>query len=262
MATTPVSGATNNTPLDNYVAQQNAAIAASKTSKSDGSASSTGFGGLAGNESTFLKILTTQLRFQDPMSATDTNQFTQELVQFTQAEQQLNTNSKLDQLIALYKNSNGLASTLGYIGKYIEVPSTSQMPLQGSQAELAYTLPSDAKSVTINVMDAKGKTVVTLNGPTGKGLDRVAWDGKDASGNKLEDGTYTFQLAAKDSSGNAITVTDIRAVGMVTALSTNSDGTTKLTLTPGMTAATGDIDAVYDSSNLPPGVLGNAPPSS
>ena len=178
-------------------------------------------------------------------------------MQFTQAEQQLNTNKKLHQLIALQKNSNGLASTLGYIVKYAEVVTDSKRPLQGSQAELAYALPSEAKTVSIAVTDANGKTIVTLAGPTTKGVDRVAWNGKDTNGKQVADGTYTFQLTAKDASGKAIDVTDIRAVGLVTAITTNSDGTTNLTLSSGMSIPSTDVGAVYDSNNLPVGTLGN-----
>lgn len=261
MSTTTVPPLTNSSALDNYIAQQKAAAAAdassSSSSSSSGASGTTAFSGLAGSETTFLKILTTQLQYQDPTAATDTNQFTQELVQFTQAEQQLNTNSKLDNLIALQKNSSGLVSTLNYIGKYVEVPTTSQLPLQGGQAELAYTLPSTAKTVSVAVLDSTGKTVTTLSGPTATGLDRVAWDGKDVNGNQLADGTYTFQLSATDAAGNALTVTDMRAVGLVTALASNTDGTTNLTLTTGMSVSSGTVEAVYDSSNLPTGTLGD-----
>jgi flagellar basal-body rod modification protein FlgD len=259
MSTVTEPALANSSALSNYIAQQNAAAAAATASSTTTStANGAGaFSSLAGSETTFLKILTTQLQNQDPTAATDTNQFTQELVQFTQAEQQLNTNSKLDSLIALQKNSSGLASTLNYIGKYVEVPTTSQLPLQGSQAELAYTLPSAAKTVSIAVLDSTGKTVTTLSGPAASGLDRVAWDGKDSSGTQLADGTYTFQLSATDASGSALTVTDMRAVGLVTSLASATDGTTNLTLSTGMSVSSSTVDAVYDSSNLPTGTLGD-----
>lgn len=260
MSTQTVQPLANSGALSDYLAQQNAAKTAAASASNTNSTSAAGgsaFSSLAGSETTFLKILTTQLQNQDPTAATDTNQFTQELVQFTQAEQQLNTNAKLDNLIALQKNSSGLASTLNYIGKYVEVPTTSQLPLQGGQAELAYTLPSAAKTVSVAVLDSSGKTVTTLSGPTATGLDRVAWDGKDSSGKQLTDGTYTFQLAATDASGNALTVTDMRAVGLVTSLASNTDGTTNLTLSTGMSVSSSAVDAVYDSSNLPVGTLGD-----
>ena len=56
---------------------------------------------LSGNFSTFLTLLTTQLKNQDPTSPLDTNQFTSQLVQFASVEQQINTNRSLGQLINL-----------------------------------------------------------------------------------------------------------------------------------------------------------------
>jgi flagellar basal-body rod modification protein FlgD len=256
MSTQTIGGVSNNSDLLNqYIAQQQAAASTSTAAAAD--TSDTTLSGLGSNFNTFLKILTTQLQYQDPTAATDTNQFTQELVQFAGVEQQINTNTDLQSLITLQKNSNGLAATIGYIGKYVEAPTTSTFPLQGGQAELAYTLPSAAKTVSINVIDSTGKTVTTLTGPTGTGLDRVAWDGKDSTGTQLADGAYSFQLSATDASGNAITVTDVRMVGLVTSIQSNSDGTTALNLGTGMTVSSSAIDAVYDSSDPPIGTLGD-----
>ncbi|HEU0117848.1 MAG TPA: flagellar hook capping FlgD N-terminal domain-containing protein [Alphaproteobacteria bacterium] len=258
--TTAVNGV-DNSPLSSYIAQQQqaAAAAAAQQAASNGQ---TGNGvntlqGLTGNFSTFLKILTTQLTNQDPTNATDTNQFTEELVQFSQVEQQLNTNSDLQTLINLQKGSAGLASAVGYIGKYAEAPTTSTFPLQSGQAELAYTLPSAAKSVSITVTDSTGKTVATLSGPTAAGLNRVAWDGYTSDGTQEKDGVYNFQLTALDASKNPITVTDTRMVGLVTSLQSNTDGTLNANFGNGMSVSASTIDAVYSSTSPPTADLGD-----
>src|ERR1700686_3335504 len=75
---------------------------------------------LAGNFDTFLKLLTTQLQNQDPLSPMDSNQFTQELVQFSQVEQQINTNTSLASLIALTKTQSS-ANAVSYLGKTITI---------------------------------------------------------------------------------------------------------------------------------------------
>ena len=54
---------------------------------------------LSSNFSTFLTLLTTQLKNQDPTAPMDSNQFTQQLVQFSQVEQQIDTNTNLKTLI-------------------------------------------------------------------------------------------------------------------------------------------------------------------
>ncbi len=254
----PTSSENSNSVLQNYLAQQAQTAAAAKTAATASGNGANTLQGVTGNFSTFLKILTTQLKNQDPTSATDPNQFTQELVQFAGVEQQLNTNSDLQTLINLNKTSSGVTAALSYIGKYIEAPATNQLPLQGKQAELAYTLPAGVSHATINITDANGKTVATLAGSTTAGLNRVAWDGKDANGTQLADGTYGFQLTATAPGGGAVSVTDVRTVGLVTGVQSNSDGTTSLQLTSDMVVKSSAIDAVYDASSLPQGKLGDA----
>src|SRR4051812_45000764 len=75
---------------------------------------------LAGNFNTFLTLLTTQLQNQDPLNPMDSNQFTQQLVQFSHVEQQLNTNDNLKTLIDLTKN-RGAADSMSYLGKTVTV---------------------------------------------------------------------------------------------------------------------------------------------
>ena len=45
---------------------------------------------IAGNFQSFLTLLTTQLQNQNPLDPLDTNQFTQQLVEFAGVQQQLN----------------------------------------------------------------------------------------------------------------------------------------------------------------------------
>ena len=71
-------------------------------------ATTKGLGSLADNFNTFLTLLTTQLKNQDPTAPLDSNQFTQQLVQMTGVEQQLNANTLLKQVVA--NTSNGIST--------------------------------------------------------------------------------------------------------------------------------------------------------
>src|SRR5476651_11105 len=82
---------------------------------------------IASNFQQFLQLLTTQLQNQDPLSPMDTNQFTQQLVAFAEVEQQLKTNTDLDQLVSLNKTSQATAA-LSFVGKQVTADgSTTQL---------------------------------------------------------------------------------------------------------------------------------------
>src|SRR6187402_248688 len=87
-------------------------------SSSGGSALASSRQTIAQNFDTFLQLLTTQLKNQNPLDPLDTNQFTQQLVQFTGVEQQLKTNEFLEAMMLANQNS-GKSNAVGYIGKTI-----------------------------------------------------------------------------------------------------------------------------------------------
>lgn len=222
-----VNGAAANGILQSYItSQKETAANAAATTKAT---NATSISSVTGNFNTFLKILTTQLKNQDPTAATDPNQFTQELVQFSGIEQQINTNSKLDQLISA-ANPNGITPLLSYIGKTIEASANDQIVVQGGKANCSYTLAGAAQAVTLSVVNSAGKTVATMNGSVLNGVNRIAWNGKQADGTAAPDGVYTLKVDAKDATGKAIKVSDIDLIGAVTGIQTESDGTTTLAI--------------------------------
>src|ERR1700747_3536386 len=78
---------------------------------------------IASNFTTFLQLLTTQLKNQNPLDPLDTNQFTQQLVPFAQVEQQLKSNDQLSTLVSLQKTAQSTAA-LEYVGKTVAVDGT------------------------------------------------------------------------------------------------------------------------------------------
>jgi flagellar basal-body rod modification protein FlgD len=251
--TTATTTATDSTSgISAYLKQQDKNIATDKnTIASTGTTSGTDAASVRKSYNTFLKLLTTQLQHQDPTSATDTNQFTQELVQYSQVEQQLSTNEKLDTLINLQKGSSGATAALNYIGKYVEAPANGQFPIQGGKTEFGYTISSAAKSAIVSVTDQSGTTVATFNAPTKTGLNYVSWDGKDSSGNQLSDGTYKFSLVVTGTDNKAENITDTRIIGKVTGVDSNSDGTINLNLGDGLSVTQNSVDSVFDANSLP-----------
>jgi len=166
---------------------------------------------LSGNFDTFLQLLTTQLQHQDPMSPMDTSQFTQQLVAYSQVEQQIDTNSNLQSLIS-QGTSQSAAYATSYLGKTVTV-SGGEGSLSNGQAQWTYNLGTAATSTTLQVTDANGNVVYSGSGKTTAGHSNFNWNGVDNSGNQLPDGSYT--LAVKASAGGSTVTTSVTAVGTV-----------------------------------------------
>ena len=80
--------------------------------------------GIADNFQTFLTLLTTQLQNQNPLDPLDTNQFTQQLVQFAGVEQQFKQNEQMKELIALEKSEQSTQALI-YVGNTVAVDGSS-----------------------------------------------------------------------------------------------------------------------------------------
>jgi flagellar basal-body rod modification protein FlgD len=67
-----------------------------------------------------LQLLTTQLQNQNPLDPLDTNQFTEQLVEFASVEQQINENTNLQTLISM-QQTNEATSALQLVGSTVTV---------------------------------------------------------------------------------------------------------------------------------------------
>jgi flagellar basal-body rod modification protein FlgD len=168
--------------------------------------------GLADNFDSFLKLLTAQLKSQDPLSPLDANQFTQQLVEFSGVEQALKTNDTLTQLVALVR-SDQIARSIDYLGAEVETKGQT-ITLGGAQpAEVRYRLDRAASSVAISIYDSAGRRVATRQGEATAGSHSVPWNGRDQSGQALPDGLYRVEVAASDAAGEAVPVqTSLRGI--------------------------------------------------
>lgn len=176
---------------------------------------------LAGDLSAFLNLLTTQLKYQDPLSPMDSTEFTAQLAQFASVEQGIQQNKNLESLIGLTKATQ-ISTGVSYIGRTIEA-DTNVGALVNGRAEFLYNIPKTAQQTAITVRDAKGQVVISKAGDTSVGSHNFVWDGRDANGNKMPDGPYMVTVSALDANKTAIPVAT-HMLGRVDGVVT-SDGT-------------------------------------
>ncbi len=166
---------------------------------------------LAGNFQTFLTLLTTQLQNQNPLDPLDTNQFTQQLVQFASVEQQLKTNDQLTTLVSLQQTAQS-TQALTFVGKTAVVDGSTAALTNGS-ATWDMNVPT-ASNVDISITNSTGQTVFTGKYAANAGNNQpFTWNGQGNDGTQWPDGKYTLTATAADTSGNAVAVsTQIQGV--------------------------------------------------
>ncbi len=174
--------------------------------------------GLAEDFAQFLTLLTTQLQNQDPLSPMDTTEFTNQLVAFTGVEQQINTNQKLDDLVALQLN-NSMGSSLGYVGLNASYVSSEFFSDGEKPVTINYALNDVSVQADLRITDTSGDVIFETSAATAAGSHEFIWDGKDNFGNPVEPGTYNIQIDALDANDNAVgssTVVEGRVRGVET----------------------------------------------
>ena len=175
------------------------------TSSTSSSSSTTGIDSqtIAGNFQTFLTLLTTQLKNQNPLDPLDTNQFTQQLVQFTQVEQQMKMNTQLASLISIEQMAQSTAA-MAYLASTATVDG-STAKLESGKASWVFSSDKPS-SATINIKDSTGALVYSGNYTVNAGQQNFQWDGRGNNGTKYPDGNYTLAISANDTSGQSVAI--------------------------------------------------------
>ncbi len=160
--------------------------------------------GIAENFDSFLMLLTTQLKNQSPLDPLDTNQFTQQLVQFASVEQQLKSNATLSALLTTVKAST-TSNAASFIGMQVTADGATTRLANGS-ARWVLNPARNASQAAITIRDKNGGVVATRTSALTAGAQTFTWDGKTSTGTTAPDGDYTITVAALDSSGQGVPV--------------------------------------------------------
>ncbi|HET9903472.1 MAG TPA: flagellar hook capping FlgD N-terminal domain-containing protein [Xanthobacteraceae bacterium] len=176
-----------------------------------GSAASAGTGAgtassrviIARNFDTFLQLLTTQLKNQNPLDPLDTNQFTQQLVQFAQVEQQISTNTSLNTLISLQQTAQATAA-LGFIGATVSVDGhTAKLADNRATWRLTAAGPGTA---AVTITSRTGQTAYTGTISIAAGPQDFVWNGRGNDGTAWPAGDYSIAISARSANGQPVSV--------------------------------------------------------
>ena len=163
---------------------------------------------LAEDFTQFLTLLTTQLQNQDPLDPLDSKEFTDQLVQFSQVEQSINTNTKLDDLISLQLN-NSATSALDYVGLDVSYVSAEVSLEQGENTTIRYSLDRPASVSQINIFDESGQLVFSGDAERDIGAHTFEWNGRDLVNNELPSGTYVVRIDSLDANEDSVETTTV-----------------------------------------------------
>ena len=219
MTTTSTSSATISPAM---LALLNGTTSTSTTTSGTGTANSTSSGSASSIQNQFLTLLTTQLQNQDPLNPMDSSQMTSQLAQISTVSgiQQLNSTMQ-----SMMSSNSALeaAQSAALIGKTVMGPGSSfALPASGGTA-VGLTLPSAADKVTVQISDASGNVVKTLNvGSQQAGTVSVPWDGTGSDGSRAPAGTYSVSVTASLAGKSVAATTQVE--GVVTGITSNSSG--------------------------------------
>ncbi|MDZ4778396.1 MAG: flagellar hook capping FlgD N-terminal domain-containing protein [Alphaproteobacteria bacterium] len=157
---------------------------------------------LSDNFDTFLSLLTAQLANQDPLNPVDSAAFTQQLVQYSQVEQQIATNDKLATLLN-QSAAAGSAAAVSFIGK-TAVFTSDVARLADGEAKWNYDITGATGNARISIRDSSGREVYAENVVAANGAQTFTWDGENAQGNAVDDGAYRIVITATDANGEDV----------------------------------------------------------
>jgi len=166
-----------------------ASLSALSANAATSTAQSSKFGG---DFNTFLTLLTTQIKNQSPTDPLDTNQMTNQLVQFASVEQQIAMNQNLQRLLALEQTSQ-LTASAPLIGRTVSVEA-EQIALQSGTGSLNLPAAGASQTALVTIRGSGDRVLRQETVPLGNAPKTWSWDGKGSDGLALPDGAYKVSV--------------------------------------------------------------------
>ena len=188
---------------------------------------------------TFLQLLTTQLRSQDPLKPVASTEFVAQLASFSTVEQQARTNKLLEQLVAGLGPETGLSGLVSWIGMDVAAPGPASWDGAGTVSYMIEP-PENADTAELTIYNDFGSPVARLQAdPTAR---QVTWNGITSSGEPAPPGAYTASVAYS-TDGAPTTTRDALTFSRVREIRTQ-DGGPVLLLANGAQVSPADVAVV------------------
>lgn len=162
--------------------------------------------GSALDKDSFMLLLVTQFKYQDPLNPMEDKEFIAQLAQFSSLEQLMNLNDSMG-LLTDATNNQQMINATSYIGKSVMAYGTSVSKQGESVSAYEYAIEEDAVTGTISIFDSKdGSNFIyteTVNAKAA-GKHTFTWDGKTAAGTEAPDGVYVVRMAFQNKDGAPI----------------------------------------------------------
>jgi flagellar basal-body rod modification protein FlgD len=133
----------------------------------------------------FIRLLTAQVRNQDPMAPMDSTQFVEQLATFSNLEQQVQSNQSLTQIATMMSDLFAIIAS-DWIGETVSVESV-YVPFDGNDVNFEFTAPEQADRAVLQVYDNDGNLLDsdTLD----LGQSSWNWNGVGANGDEIAAGS-------------------------------------------------------------------------
>ena len=211
------------------------------------------------DKDSFMLLLVTQFKYQDPLNPMDDKEFISQMAQFSSLEQMMNLNTSMDNMVDATNNQQMINAT-SYIGKQVSVTGntigkvTDGATGQTSVSAFRYAFGDNVVKGTLTVRDANGNTIYSedLAGKQAGTTFEFNWDGNTGAGLPAPDGVYTVSLSAFNAAGEAVLsdqVVDATVTGVI-----NQDGVVYLGMDGGQLLALANVRQVTQ-----PKVVSSAP---
>lgn len=143
----------------------------------------------------FLKLLTTQLKNQDPLNPMDNAQMTSQLAQISTVDGIEKLNATLQKLLSSSADSEALQAA-ALVGHQVMIAGNG-MSLTDAGAVGGVELAANADQVAVTIKDANGIVMNTVNlGRLDAGVHNFVWDGKTDAGVQAVNGSYSISVTA------------------------------------------------------------------